>query len=397
MALLWSGLACSAMGDQVTVVAMAWISTEAFGTWAGWLVAIGPLTVLLTVLFAGRFADRQPPLLAMIGADGVRGLALLGFVLAWSLTGSAPAWALVAAIVTLGAGQAVFRPALQVVVPAVIPDPAQLPAANALLDMTERLARLAGPAMAGVLAGLVPLMHLLTLDALTYAGSAAALVAIGRRQDVPRTMQGGAGSVLDAMLRGVRVTRRHPLMAWVLATAGVLNGTWFLALFLALPLMLARDGIGLAGFGLVISAYGVTNLAANLVLGSRPMPVRPARQVCAGNVVLGIGTLLIAASHALPPEWRLVGAMAGAAAGAAGGPMQDIPVAVLRQTAFAAPDVPAVMRAHLGVSQLGLLLGMLVAPALLGFIAPAWVIAGCGATYFLLGLDGLRRFRRSGA
>ncbi len=159
--------------------------------------------------------------------------------------------------------------------------------------------------------------------------------------------------------------------------------------------MLARDGVGQVGFGLVISAYGVTNLLANLVLGSRPMTARPGRQICAADVVLGAGTILIAASHLLPPEWRLAGAMLGAAAWAAGGPMQDILVAVLRQTAFAAPDVPSVMRAHLGVSQLGLLIVMLLAPPLLGAISPAWVIAGARSTYLLMGVGGLRRFAKA--
>ena len=184
MALAWSGLAFSAIADQAYLIAMSWISTEAFGSWAGWLVALGPFSVLLTVLCAGPIADRQAPLRAMIAADGARCAVLLGVVAAWSAAGYAPAWALLSAIIVLGAGQA-LRPALQVVVPAIVSDRAMLPTANALLDATERLARLAGPALAGLLSSLVSLKHLLTLDAATYAISASALWAAGSTSHAP--------------------------------------------------------------------------------------------------------------------------------------------------------------------------------------------------------------------
>lgn len=417
MALLWTGLAFSAIGDQAYLIALSWISAAAFGAWAGWLVALGPASVLITVLLAGRFADTLAPLPAMMAADAARAAILLIAVAAWSTSGAPPVPALIAAIIVLGAAQAVFRPALQVVIPAVVPDPASLPAANALLDATERIARLAGPALAGLIASVVPLQHLLTLDAATFMLSGLALLAIHRRRPVVRVgaqfrarvgtqfgaqssarpVAPGTISVLQAMLHGVHVSRRHPVMGWVLGFTGVLNGAWYVALFLALPLMLAADGSGLASFGLVISAYGCTNLAANLYLGSRAMTPRPARQIGWGNFVLGFGLLAMAAAHALPAEWRLAGYMLAAAVAAPGGPMQDIPVAVLRQTAFAPADVPAVMRAYLGVNQAGLLAGMAAAPLLLGTFSPAVVIAVCASIVLGVGLKGIGRFRDEAA
>ena len=409
MALLWTGLAFSAIGDQAYLIALSWISAAAFGAWAGWLVALGPASVLITVLLAGRFADTLAPLPAMMAADGARAAILLIAVAAWSASGAPSVPALIAAIIVLGAAQAVFRPALQVVIPAVVPDQASLPAANALLDATERIARLAGPALAGLIASVVPLQHLLTLDAATFMLSGLALLAIHRHRPVVRVgtqfgarvgtrpIAPGTISVLQAMLHGVHVSRRHPVMGWVLGFTGVLNGAWYVALFLALPLMLAADGSGLASFGLVISAYGCTNLAANLYLGSRAMTPRPARQIGWGNFVLGFGLLAMAAAHALPADWRLAGYMLAAAVAAPGGPMQDIPVAVLRQTAFAPADVPAVMRAYLGVNQAGLLAGMAAAPLLLGTFSPAVVIAVCASIVLGVGLKGIGRFRDEAA
>ena len=42
--------------------------------------------------------------------------------------------------------------------------------------------------------------------------------------------------------------------------------------------LVGPGGSGVAAYGAVISAYGCTNLLANLVIGSRPMPARPGRQ-----------------------------------------------------------------------------------------------------------------------
>jgi len=90
-------------------------------------------------------------------------------------------------------------------------------------DATERLARLAGLALAGLLSRVVSLKHLSTFNGATQADFAAALWIIGRRRPIPRAAQGDASRMIDAMLRDVRVTRRHRFLVWVLATTDLLN------------------------------------------------------------------------------------------------------------------------------------------------------------------------------
>lgn len=401
MALLWGGLALSAIGDQAYAVALSWVAVDAFGPAAGWVVALGPATLLLTVLFGGRVADGWPPLGAMIGADVLRAVVLLGVVAAWSLSGAPSPLALMLAVAASGAGQAVFRPALQAVLPALVPDRSTLPAANALLDATERIARLVGPALAGLLSGWLPIRHLLTLDALTFGVSAAALWAIQRRQHVPAASRSSLpGGAFASMTHGWRVVRRHPLLGYVLATSGVLNAAWYVVLFLLLPLMVARNGLtgpggtGLAAYGLVVSAYGCTNLLANLWIGSRAMPDNPGLMIFLGNCCLGLGFLLLAAVEAVGlPGWAtLPGYMAAAAVAAVGGPMQDIPVAVLRQTELPAADIPAAMRAFLAMTQIVTLAGLAAAPVATAVLPLAPVAALCGGTIMAVGVVGLRRY-----
>jgi len=399
MALLWGGLALSSVGDQAYAVAFTWIAVDAFGSAAGWIVAVGPLVVLLTLVFGGRLADGWAPLRAMLGADVARAAMLLGVVAAWSASGGPSPAALVAAVAVLGAGQAVFRPALQAVIPALVADPSALPAANALLDATERIARLLGPALVGALVIVLPIRHMLTVDAVTYLASAAALLAIQRHARLPAARPASPG-LLASMLHGVRVVRRHPLLGYVLVGKAPLNGTWYAVFFLILPLMVARNGLvgpggsGVAAYGAVISAYGCTNLLANLVIGSRPMPARPGRQIFIGNLCMGVGICALALTEAsgLPQAALLPAYAAIAAFCAVSGPMQDIPVAVLQQTELPRPDIQAAARAFLGGNQLGNLLGLVIAPALLGLLPTSLVVALCGAPSIVFAVVGLRRY-----
>ena len=391
MALLWGGLALSAIGDQAYNVAFAWIATEAFGAGAGFLVALGPLAGLATLTFGGRLADALPPGQAMVRADLARAGALLLVVAAWSVAGRPPAAALVVAVAVLAAGMAVFRPALHVVLPSLMPDRGLLPAANALLDGTERIARLLGPALAGLFSAALPLRHLLTVDAATFLASAAAVWAIGRRRLIPAVRSGAPMAALAGVLHGVRAVRKHPVLSYVFTMIGVLNGAWYAAYFLLLPLAVQAAGLPLTAYGLVISAYGCTNLAANLVLGSRPTAANPARQVFAGNLCLGTGIAGVGLAAALPAGWLVPVAMAASGLAAVGGPMQDIPIAVLQQTALPRADVPAATRALMAGSQAGVLGALVLAPALLTVVPLPGLIAACGAAIFVQGAVGLRR------
>jgi MFS transporter, DHA3 family, macrolide efflux protein len=195
---------------------------------------------------------------------------------------------------------------------------------------------------------------------------------------------------------------RHRLLRIVLLTTGALNGAWYVALFLAVPLLIARlgmtgpGGTGLGAFGVVISCYGVGNLAATLFLGSRPMPRRPSLRIFAGNLVLGFGMGLFAGVPLLPPALRLAGCGVSAAIAAVGGPMQDIATAVIRQTELPVAEIPAAMRAFLVSSNAGMLLAMLAAPSVFALIGLPPSLALAGAIIAATGVIGLALSRWSG-
>jgi hypothetical protein len=170
-------------------------------------------------------------------------------------------------------------------------------------------------------------------------------------------------------------------------------------MFLGLPLAIDRLGVrgpgdsGLGAYGLVISAYGCTNLLATLVVGNLTLPMRPGLRMFLGSMISGGGILVLGAAMALPiqPAARLPCLMAAAALAAIGGPMSDITIATLRQTLLAATDMAAAMRAYLAMSNFGVLTGMLVAPELFRTAGVPETVAFCGAAILCTGAAGLLR------
>ena len=200
-------------------------------------------------------------------------------------------------------------------------------------------------------------------------------------------------TTLRSIYRGFAAVRRHPLLFFVLRINGATNGVWTTAYFLGLPLMIEHAHAGLAAYGLVISAYGSTNVLGTLVIGNLAMPRRPARLIFAGNCLNGIGVLLMGAAGLLAPsDWLVPAFCAAAALGAAGGPMQDIMVATLRQTELPATDIAAAFRAFLLVSNLGILLALAAAPSVFNLLGAASGVMLCGAIYITIGAAGLLRF-----
>jgi DHA3 family macrolide efflux protein-like MFS transporter len=393
-ALLWAGLAGAAVGDELFRVVLGYVAARTLGPEAGYLAVAQSAATLATLLLGARALDRAAPLRVMLGADLLRAAALAGLALAWLAWGAPPAWALFGTIAALGVGLAAFRPAMQAALPVLAGDRTMLPAANALMDTTERLARLAGPGLLAVAAAVFTEVQFVSANVATFLLSALAVLLIARVQAVPAAGD-GRESLWEAALRGVRAVRRHALLRFMLAVVGVQNGVWVAVYYLALPLHLEQTmgSMGLPAFGSVIAAYGVGNLAGTLVLGNLGMPQRPARRVFLGILLFGTATAAMAGAMLLPPAWQVAGIALAAAVAAVGGPMQDIVVATLRQTDLAREDVAAAVRAHMVSVQFGTVVAMLAAPSLVAALGPAAIVLGGGAVYVVIALAGLARVR----
>lgn len=402
VALLWGGLSAAALGDQLFGVVLSWVAVALLGTAAGYLAAAQSVGMLATAVLAGAWADRIEHRRLMVLADLLRAAALLGIAAAWWITGAPVVWTLFAGVFLVAAGMGLYRPAMQTVVPALVADIRELPATNALIDTTERIARLLGPAFVGVTTGWVPLVVFVLLNAAGFVISAVTTLGIIRRMPAPASAARRVG-LWSAILRGFAAVRQHRLLWFVLGISLPLNGAWFTVFFVGLPLIIERAGMsapggggGLAAYGLIMTGYGGANLLTTLAVGRSGLPRRPGRTVFTGNlllaagiVLMGIAPLLVAPGHLF---WWL---FAAACLAAPGGPMHDVTVATLRQIALPRADMAAAIRAFMVVNHVGALAAMLVAPSLFNTIGVAPTVLLCGTVILAVAATGLWRHGRS--
>lgn len=389
LALLWSSQVLSAMGDYLYTIAVLWLAVRVGGSLAGLVAAAEWGAALAFGLLGGVYADRWNRRQMMIWVDALRGAVVLALPVLAHFA-ALQIWQLVIAGILLGSLGTLFDPALQASLPALVGDTATLRAANGLMDLTRRLARVIGPSIAGLLVIFLPLEQFFTLDAISFGLSALAVVALGSRyawrpeRDTDAT-RGPRGIIRD-ISGAVGLVRGRQAFTWMLVALGIINGLWSVAFTLGVPLLALRalhEGVG--AYGLIVGAYGVGNVVANLVIGSLSVR-RPVLAFFSGKLVLGGGFLLLASA---PTLWV---ALLGAAIAAVGGPMGDIPLATMLQTDLPASQLGKVFSLSATLNSGGVFLGTLASAPLFALVDVRAGIALAAVLMVVVGVVGLLRF-----
>ncbi|WP_067129443.1 MFS transporter [Microtetraspora malaysiensis] len=200
----------SVAGDMFTAVAIPLLALKATGSvlQMGLLTGLSGVASVITGLFAGVVADRLDRRTVLIVCDVARAV-LYGLIpIVWLF---APQVWLLYVIVPLGA---VFGMTFQVtyvtVVPALV-DPDRITEANGRLSASYAVAGVAGPVLAGVVAGAFGPSIAIGVDAASFAVSALGLCLVRPR---PRGDRGPAPAMsgLAGFLDGVRFLWRHPVL-----------------------------------------------------------------------------------------------------------------------------------------------------------------------------------------
>lgn len=392
LATLWASQVLSAMGDYFYAIAVLWIAVRVAGSAAGLVAAADTGAALAFGLLAGVYADRWNRRTAMMVTDLIRAL-VVATLPVLAARGALSLWHLVVAGLILGSLGSFFTPALQASLPTLARDERTLQAANGLMGLTRRLARVLGPGLAGVLVAIMPLTQFFSLDAVSFLISAGAIASLGGHYAWKPTFSASehqrAAGVVGQIVESVRQVAQDAPLAWTFAAAAVVNGLWAMAFTLGAPL-LAADALHstVGAYGLIVAAYGVGNVAANIVVGGLSVH-RPVRWFFAGKLVLAGGFLVMVSVPSLPV------ALTGAVLAAVGGPMGDIPLLTMVQTALPADSLGRAFSLRQTLSNGGALVGTLLAVPWFAFAGIRAGIAVCALLLAVTGCVGLMRFRGS--
>jgi MFS family permease len=302
--LFFFGQLVSVTGTWMQTVAQGWL----LGTLVGWdkaVVYIGLLGVVqsLPVLFLGLFggiiADIWPKQRTVVGTQLTLGLLALtlGLLAYFHLV---VVWHVFVLGFLLGLVNVVDMPTRQAFVMEMVGGD-DVANAVALNSAVFNGARIVGPAIAGVLIGLVGTALCFVLNALSYGAVVVSLLAMHERELMPAPrleMPRNLTAVRSNLGEGLGYVRTTPLVLLVLAVGGFVN-VFGLNFNVILPVMAASVlNVGSSGYGFLSAAMGAGALIAALAIATMDRP--RLRVLIGGGIVLGVAELALASTKSYP-------------------------------------------------------------------------------------------------
>lgn len=288
--LFWVGAVVSLVGTWVQNTAQPWLVLELTGSalWLGLIGFVATAPIAIFSLLGGALADRLPKRALLIGTQMVFMLVALSLALLVSFD-RIRVWHIIVASLIAGAAMAVDMPARQAFVPH-LAGRENLSNAIGLSSVAFNSARVAGPAVAGILIARGGMALCFYLNAATFVAVIVALLSISD-PGLPRPRERN-GVLTDAKVGLYYVWHHRAIRAILLMLAVVIL---FGASYGVLLPILAQRVLGLeaAGFGMLMSSAGggalVGALAASQSGGFRRK----------GRLLLAMATLFASALLAL--------------------------------------------------------------------------------------------------
>jgi MFS family permease len=254
----------STTGSAMTYLALPWFVLVTTGSAARTSVVVAAelAGVALFGLPGGGLLQRLGARRTMMLCDAARA-PLVALVPALHWAGMLHFWLLLAIVFAAGAFFPPYFAAQRVILPELLgEDEGLVTKANAFLQAANRVTMLAGPAIAGVLIGLVGAPAVLLVDGATFLGSLAlvGIVVPARREAPPEEEDAGRG-----LLAGIRFLLRDPLLRVWSAGIVVIDSSWQ-ALFLALPVLAyAHFGGDAKVAGWMLAGWGLGAVLGNAI------------------------------------------------------------------------------------------------------------------------------------
>lgn len=291
--LLWAGQTASAIGSNVTTVALPLVAvtvldTGTFGVAV--LTAAAWLPWLLVGLPAGAWVDRLPRRPVMVACDLVSALLFLSVPVAAAL-GALTVAQLLAVALGAGLARVFFETADQVYLPVLL-RPEQVPEGNARLQATQTASYVLGPGIAGVVAQVVGAVAALLLDALSFLFSAVCLLRIRAVEKRPERVD-RSRSLRREIGEGIRFVARDPYLR-VLAVFGAASNVGLVGYQAVLVVFLVREArLAPASVGALVAVMSLGGIAGALLATRLGRRLGTARAMLLAGVLTGPMALLI--------------------------------------------------------------------------------------------------------
>ncbi|MCG0289395.1 MFS transporter [Streptomyces sp. PSAA01] len=270
--LFFTARTTSLLGDAMLPVAItaAVIRAGHGASGVGYALAalVAPFAVL--IIFGGVLSDRFGARRLMVVSDTAR-LCSQAVLALLFLLGTPRLWQILVLLALIGAGSAIFQPGVASITPRIAQD---VQKANATLRISESVAAVIGPSLAGLLLAVSSPATVVALDALTYGVSGACLLLL-RSVPMGPAARDGESSFRADLVEGWREFRARTwlwsvivvFMLWQLAGAG--------------PTMTLGNSTlvtdyGASTFGLVMSSLGAGSVLGG-ILAIRLRPRYPLR------------------------------------------------------------------------------------------------------------------------
>ena len=291
---LWIATVVSNIGTWMQDVGESWLMVSL--TTSPMLVALvetaGSLPVVLLALPAGALADvvDRRRLLLVTQSWMLVSAAVMGV---FTLAGMVTPWVLLLLTFILGLGSAMNGPALQAIIPELVPR-RELSAAVTLAGVAVNVSRAVGPALGGLLVAAAGSGIVFLLNAVSFLG---VMVVIYRWQPTPQQSTMPPEHIFGAVRAGLRYARHAPelLAAFVRAGVFILCAS---ALWALLPLQ-ARHALGLGsfGYGILLGCIGAGAVAGAAFLPKVRQKVSNSLLVVGATLLFTIATAALAHVH----------------------------------------------------------------------------------------------------
>jgi MFS family permease len=337
---LWFGTGISAIGSQITTVAIPFQLYELTGStlYVGLLGLAALFPLLFVPIYGGAVADAVDRRRMLLVSD-VALLLVTGGLLVNALLPNPTIWFLFVAEALGTAAYGFQRPARNALTPRLVGDDLLLPAI-AVEDVVSTLARVVGPSLAGVLIAIVGLPGAFAIDIGTFGAS---LIAIWLLPAVPPAPDADRPS-LQSILDGFRlITKRKALLGIFLVDTNAMIFGMPRSLF---PALADNLGGGPGALGLLYSGTSAGALAASLTSGWMMTVRRQGLGVLIAAAAWGVAIVFVGLAHSIWMAFAFL-AVAGAA---------DFVSAVLRGNILLAAT-PDAMRGRLSGIELAQVAG----------------------------------------